>query len=284
MTKQEARQIDMVSYLSAIGYEPANQKGANYWYRSPFREETTPSFKINRYKNVWYDFGEGKGGTLIDFICLKEHKSIAEVLHDLSNWKTIPPAPVNKTHHEQAIKIISVHPITSLALIRYYQSRSIIPAIAEQFLQEVRYENGDKSYYALGFSNDAGGYELRSAYFKGSCHPKASTFIPKESQELAVFEGFFDFLSYCTMHCQQPAPIRDFLILNSTSFFERELPRMQAYQRVHLYLDHDKTGERCTQIATQIDPEHFIDERSLYAGYKDLNDWHTHMGKARPKV
>ena len=36
---------------------------------SPFKNERTPSFKVSNVKNIWKDFGSGKGGTsIIDFI------------------------------------------------------------------------------------------------------------------------------------------------------------------------------------------------------------------------
>jgi hypothetical protein len=57
MTIKEAKNIDMVTYLSMMGLEPAKVTGVNYWYYSPLRSEQTPSFKINRCLNRWYDFG-----------------------------------------------------------------------------------------------------------------------------------------------------------------------------------------------------------------------------------
>ena len=42
---------------------------------SPFKNERTPSFKVSNVKNIWKDFGSGKGGTsIIDFI--QEYKGI----------------------------------------------------------------------------------------------------------------------------------------------------------------------------------------------------------------
>lgn len=63
---EEARQIDIVQYLSGLGYEPAKVRHFDYWYLSPLREEKTPSFKVNRKLNRWYDHGLGKGGNLVD--------------------------------------------------------------------------------------------------------------------------------------------------------------------------------------------------------------------------
>lgn len=281
MTIKEANAIDMVSYLSVKGFEPAKSKGINYWYYSPFRQESEPSFKVNRRRNQWYDFGEGEGGNLLDFILRFENISISEALKRLEQCKHLSaPAVDSLPADAPVIEILSVHAVSSPVLIHYCQSRRIPTNIISQYLQEVRYKNGEKTYYALGFKNDAGGYELRAPYFKGSSHPKSSTLIKNQADTLAVFEGFFDFLSYLTIYQNQPAPLRDFLVLNSTSFFERQLPIMQLYMRVHLYLDNDKTGTKCTTLALEKSSRQFIDERSLYANYKDLNEWHKYIGTA----
>ena len=56
---------------------------------------------------------------------------------------------------------------------------------------------------------------------------------------------------------------------------------MQAHAQVHLYLDNDKTGQKCTQQALNLDREKFKDERQLYQKYDDLNDWLVHIGKSQ---
>src|SRR5919199_1336957 len=67
---EEVRQMDIVSYLSSLGYQPSKIRNHDYWYHSPLRNEKTPSFKVNRKLNRWYDHGIGKGGNLIDFAIL----------------------------------------------------------------------------------------------------------------------------------------------------------------------------------------------------------------------
>lgn len=277
MTIKEAKAIDMVSYLSNAGIEPAKIKGDNFWYLSPFRNEKTPSFKVDRKLNRWFDFGEGKGGSLIDFIMRSDQIEIPEILKKLDELN-LSAVSVNEVKSDTGIEIISAKPITSLALIRYYQSRRISTEIANQFLCEVDYCNKAKNYYALGFKNDAGGYELRSPYFKGSSHPKAPTLFKNQSDYLAVFEGVFDYLSFLTITENQEQVSRDFLVLNSTSFFDQQLPLMQSYDRVHLFLDNDPTGDKWTAKAIALNPEKFVDERPLYKGYKDVNNWHQHLG------
>ena len=280
MTIKKAKAIDMVAYLSTMGYNPTRVSGFNYWYHSPFRTEKTPSFKINRKLNCWYDFAEGKGGNMLDFILALDGVTIREALQKLSSH--IQPAVCSVVTEKPVpiIEILSTHLISSFALLRYLDNRRIPTTIVHTHLTEVRYKNGDKILYALGFQNDAGGYELRSPFFKGSSSPKCPTWIRNNCRSLAVFEGFFDFLSYGAMCQYQPIPTRDFLVLNSTSFFEQQLPFMQAYRKVHLYLDNDATGDKYTKMALAAGQNKFIDERPLYQPHKDLNDWLVNIGKA----
>jgi DNA primase len=72
--------MDIVDYLSSLGFNPTKVRRNHYWYLSPFRDETTPSFKVNRNINRWYDFGEGEGGNLVDFGLEYYKCSVSELL------------------------------------------------------------------------------------------------------------------------------------------------------------------------------------------------------------
>ena len=54
----------ITDFLQEQGHQPTSVKGNNWWYLSPLRDEHTASFKVDVNKNVWYDFGLGKGGNL----------------------------------------------------------------------------------------------------------------------------------------------------------------------------------------------------------------------------
>ena len=60
MTIEEAKSIRIADYLHSLGYSPVKQQGINLWYKSPFREESEASFKVNTEREQWYDFGLGK--------------------------------------------------------------------------------------------------------------------------------------------------------------------------------------------------------------------------------
>lgn len=55
-------------YLAGRGIHPAKDKGYYGLYHSPFREDNTPSMKVDYDKNLWIDYGAGEGGTLIDLV------------------------------------------------------------------------------------------------------------------------------------------------------------------------------------------------------------------------
>lgn len=177
---ERVRQTDMVSYLSRIGIEPARISGANYWYLSPFRDEKTPSFKINRNLNLWYDFGEGAGGNLIDFGIRYHRCSVADFLNafkkDILLLPALAPPSTRKAQRQESkIRILDEQPLQKPALLSYLQNRCIDLDIARAHCRQVHYELSGKPYYAVGFANDAGGYELRNPYSKISSSPKDIT-------------------------------------------------------------------------------------------------------------
>ena len=65
MNTNEAKQIRIEEYLHSLGYDPVRKQGDSLWYKSPFRNEREPSFKVNTERNLWYDFGAGRGGNII---------------------------------------------------------------------------------------------------------------------------------------------------------------------------------------------------------------------------
>lgn len=284
MNIKQAKEIDLIAYLSKLGFEPAYKRGNNAWYHSPLRNERTPSFAVNFKTNEWYDWGEGKGGNIIDFGILYHHCSVEGLLQKLEGPGVVyhqRQQPEKLQAEENQIKVLSAHLISSWPLVKYLAERKITQDIADQYCKEVRYQLNDKTYYAIGFRNNAGGYELRNKYIKAASAPKDITWIDNGSKSLTVFEGFFNFLSYRVLNRQQPPGTTNFLILNSTSFFEKSMSIMQAHERVHLYLDNDKTGQKFTEKAILADREKFIDERKTYSQYGDLNDCLMKMTKAQ---
>lgn len=280
----EAKEMDMVDYLSKLGHDPAKIRNTDYWYLSPLRDEKTPSFKINRRLNRWYDHGLGKGGNLVDFAILYYQCTVGEFLQKLNGDFSFQK-PSYRHLKEQVItdhkiNVLRDFSLSSFALLRYLEQRKIPVEIAEQFCREVRYELNNKIYYGIGFKNDSGGYEIRNPYFKASSSPKDITTINNGAKEAAVFEGFTDFLSFKAIHKNQHDKESDFVILNSASFFEKARPFMEQHEAIWLYLDRDTTGQNYSRYALSLSDK-YKDESRLYQDRKDLNDWLMNFEKAQ---
>jgi hypothetical protein len=171
--------------------------------------------------------------------------------------------------------------IASQSLTRYLQTRKIPLEIARGTCQEVDFALYGRPQTAIGFPNRSGGYELRSEHFKGSSSPKDISFIDHRTDEIAVFEGFFDYLSFATLNSNNQAPLTNSLVLNSLAFLERSRSLMEQYSRIYLILDRDAAGIATVAKALHWDPSRYIDRSDFYQGYKDLNDWLIHHLPAR---
>ena len=89
MEIQRIKQIAITDYLQQQGYAPARVQGIHYWYYSPLRNESTPSFKVNTERNQWYDFGSGEHGDIIDLVCALHRCTISEAIRLLSGAKQV---------------------------------------------------------------------------------------------------------------------------------------------------------------------------------------------------
>ena len=80
----EAKRIDIITYLESLHIKPIKVAGNDYWYLSPLPEEKSPSSKINQKLNAWYDHGLGSGGNLIDLAILIYNCTASKFLERLT--------------------------------------------------------------------------------------------------------------------------------------------------------------------------------------------------------
>ncbi len=116
LSVNEAKGIDMVLYLSGLGYQPVKIRNSNYWHCSPFKNEKTPLFKINRKLNCWYDHGTGNGGIIIYFGLQFYGCSISEFLqklHDCFSFHQRVIQPSEATEKERELTILQSQTLTS---------------------------------------------------------------------------------------------------------------------------------------------------------------------------
>ena len=304
MTIDSIKRISIREYLGAKGIKPQSERGNRAMYLSPFRQENSASFSVNHDENVWYDHGIGEGGSIIDLVARMENCSVGEAIRRLENdvpgtlafsshWDA--PVSVRRPEPERPrIEIVSVGELKHPALVEYLHERGIDPAAARMYCNEVRYRIGDREFFAIGFRNDAGGWELRNRSFKGSNTPKNITTIrggrrcgttgvgadsgstpasASGSDTVMVFEGFIDFLSYLSLK-QNPSPTIDTTVLNSVANLRRAIPFLESHRTIHAFLDNDEAGRKALDsLRESLPSSEVVDQSPFYRNHKDLNDY-----------
>lgn len=285
MNTNEAKQIRIEEYLHSLGYDPVRRQGGSLWYMSPFRDEQEPSFKVNTERNLWYDFGAGRGGNIIALAQeLYASDSLPYLLERIAEQAPgVSPVsfsfggqPVSKPSFRQ----LEAVPLSSPALLSYLRQRGINTGLAKRECREVRYLTDGKPYFAVGFPNRSGGYEIRNKFFKGCIAPKDITHIRQEQtrETCCLFEGFMDYLSFLTLRLER-CPDRpdldgqDYIVLNSTSNLSKAIRPLGGYGRIHCFLDNDKAGMEAVQELREEYGLRVRDASHIYGGYNDLNDF-----------
>ena len=183
------------------------------------------------------------------------------------------PSPIVRLAAVPALRILSDASLWHPALVGYLTSRGIVPSVAAAFCREVRYEVNGRAFFAIGFRNDAGGWELRSARFKGGSSPKHITTIDNRSDTVIAFEGFMDFLAYLSL--KYPERLRiDATVLNSVVNLSKAVPYLLQHPMIHAFFDNDEAGRKTTSDLIRLCPRsEVIDQRHFYSGHKDVNDY-----------
>ena len=285
MTIEESKNIKLADYLHSLGYNPIKQQGKSLWYKSPLREEQEPSFKVNTDRNLWYDFGAGKGGNIIALAQeLYASDSLPYLLNRIAE-QTPHVRPVSfsfrQRRTEPSFQHLEVRELSHPALLRYLQGRGINLELAKRECKELHFTNNGKPFFAIGFPNMAGGYEVRNSFFKGFIAPKDITHIRQQGEpreKCLVFEGFMDYLSFLTLrmkNCPTMSDLdrQDYVILNSTSNVSKAIDVLYPYERIHCMLDNDKAGYEATRAIALEYSYHVRDFSHNYRGYSDLNDY-----------
>ena len=258
------KRYSIVEYLERKGIRPVRKTSTYVMYRSPLREETHLSFKVDTEKNLWIDYAEGRGGSIIDLCIRLEGCTLSEAICRLEQ-----NAPDNTTHsYSFTNRGISISPnqrenVTASGTRRLICLSDTLPLHLQEYLTEERcidlekakpflkcisYEVRGRRHEAIGFANSSGGYELRDdKTFKGTIAPKDITPIFEDrAQPVCLFEGFMDILSFLSMKGEVT---NQCLVMNSVSNVARSIHYLNERNitSVRTFLDNDYAGQRAVQ-------------------------------------
>jgi hypothetical protein len=284
LTSQIKEQVSLVDLLACLGFQPLRTTGKELLYLSMIRDtDTKPSFTVNEQLGVWYDHGIGKGGNIIDFGLAYWKLPFQEVLEKI--MQVIGnPTPAKAYSHEtklrkrSAVKIphYEIQEVKDLgnnqAITEYLESRKVWQ-VAQGRLKEIYYYVEDqkklrKHFFAAGWQNELGSWEVRNLYFKGCLGHKAMSIIPGDDERLSVFEGYINYLSWLT---ENPMATDSILVLNSIALLQAATRKAKEYSEVNLFFDRDSTGHIASIDFKKAVPQS-KDCSHHYLNYNDYND------------
>ena len=293
------KRYSIVEYLERKGIKPVRKTPTYAMYRSPLREETHPSFKVDTEKNLWIDYAEGRGGSIIDLYMRLEDCTLSEAIcrlgqnvsgntaHSYSSPKRETSISPNQRENVTASgtrRLASISDTLPPYLQEYLtKERCIDLEKATPFLKCITYEVRGRRHEAIGFTNLSGGYELRdNKIFKGTIAPKDITPIFEDkAKPVCLFEGFMDFLSFLSM---KEEVTNQCLVMNSVSNVARSIRYLNKRNitSVRAFLDNDDAGRKAVQEF--VNAGFKVEDMTVYyRDFKDLNEYHVSRVREQQK-
>ena len=258
-----------------------------------------PSFKVDREKNLWIDYAEGRGGSIIDLCMRLEGCTLSEAICRLGQnaseyivpsssspkrETSISPKQTENTMASGIRRLTSISDTLPPHLQEYLKKeRCIDLEKATPFLKCISYEVRGRRHETIGFANSSGGYELRdNKIFKGTIAPKDITPIFEDrAQPVCLFEGFMDFLSFLSMKGEVT---NQCLVMNSVSNVARSIHYLNKRNitSVRAFLDNDDTGRKTVQEF--VNAGFKVEDMAVYyKDFKDLNEYHVSRVRGQEK-
>ncbi|HWT01864.1 MAG TPA: DNA primase [Pyrinomonadaceae bacterium] len=186
------RQADIVRVIQ--DYVSLKKKGANWMACCPFHQEKTPSFSVNPSKEMFYCFGCGKGGGVINFVMEIERVAFPEAVRIVAEKANVPlPAMVEdkkfETRKKEADEVVELNS-WALAWWEAQLGQDTREArAAREYLEGRGITDETRKAFRLGYAPDS--WDALSAHLK----QRGATAAQIERSGLVVRKdagGFYD--------------------------------------------------------------------------------------------
>jgi DNA primase len=147
---------DIVDVIS--GYTTLSEKSGRLWGLCPFHHEKTPSFSVDRDKQLYYCFGCKQGGNVTNFIMKIENVSFTEAVELLAKRANIemPKAIDDKEYYRQKEKKQSILEMNRLAARFFYDTlHSPQGRAGLEYLKKRGVDETIIKRFGLGFAPDS---------------------------------------------------------------------------------------------------------------------------------
>ena len=298
-------EIDKISTsLSVVGYFFHLQNRGEVQFHGKIGREyyfKTDDSKFSVSESGYYDFKTGDGGHILKAVMSFEKLDWKDALEFVKNFnqnfmpnETIVGSGRLKSINDQGkpsnINIINSFVPNNKRLISYFESRGISNQILIEHTKQIHYEVDDKNYFGIGIENISGGFDIRNSLMKSKIGKNDLSEIKGTKDEVIVFEGMTDMLSFAQLlKVNNQHNNRTLLTLNSITNLDKFLERYSDYKgKIFLCLDGDKAGNQATQkILNSVTDKEVKDIRLLYNildnGNNDLNEYLQNKMKLQNK-
>ncbi|KUJ58337.1 toprim domain-containing protein [Chryseobacterium aquaticum] len=272
--EQIKQNVSIRTVMESYGLNPVKENKRTAFYFALDRQEKTASLSVDFIKNTAFDFGTGKTYDVISIVQAIDKCNVSTALEYLNKLDFSPKIDtVVETNDGFSYAVLKTIDVEHPALLEYLNSRGVLNC--RSLVKEIHYTIEGKYYFAIAFFNNSGGIEVRNKYSKICLGPKDVTLIKngnRQNNEIAVFEGFFDYLSFKAVKNDKFSSDIDYMVFNSTSMLLAGDEILKQYKKISLFLDNDKAGKTAVEQIRNM-YQNVEDCSWLYRNYKDLNQW-----------
>jgi len=114
--------VDIADVISE--YITIENKGGKLWACCPFHGEKTPSFWIQKDKQIYYCFGCHESGNVISFVMHMDNLTFPETVEKLATRVSmpIPETKGNKNYQRDKEKINKIYDVNKKAGLYFYKN------------------------------------------------------------------------------------------------------------------------------------------------------------------
>ena len=145
-------EVDIFHVISQ--YVDLKKRGRNFFGLSPFRSETKPSFSVAPEKNMWYDFGSGQGGNVVQFLIEYEKISFSEAIRSLAEKNNIEIIEVGDEQQSNLYdQLYEIHNLANLFYLNNLESSN--GKRAKKYLNDRFFNKEIIEKFNIGFASDS---------------------------------------------------------------------------------------------------------------------------------
>lgn len=177
--------VDLVDLVSR--HVTLRQAGRNFKGLCPFHEEKTPSFNVNRERQIYHCFGCGEGGNAFGFLMKREGLTFVEAARQLAQEHGIEIPDDDREARDASRALFEANDVAQRLYRRTLLSAD--GAAARLYLAKRGLDAGATERFGIGFAPDrwdAVARALGDARLEGDAGERAGLLAPRDSG------GFYD--------------------------------------------------------------------------------------------